>query len=138
MTRVSSRGFQWPARSWWTTMRMREILRSAVETGHTVRPYPSGNSLLADKDIDQLDCVIIDQKIPGLSGTDVLLEIDRRQLALPSVLITGAVDSEVTAAAQRLGAMTGDGQTIWLGRTAQLRRGCRGLSRDFWSRKLKN
>jgi FixJ family two-component response regulator len=36
----------------------------------------------------------------------VLLEIDRRKLALPSVLITGAVDAEVTAAAQRLGAMT--------------------------------
>ena len=44
--------------------------------------------------------------MPGLRGTDVLLEIDRRRLTLPSVLITGAVDHEVTAAAQRLGAMT--------------------------------
>ena len=86
---------------------VRQILRVLLETaGHTVRPYSSGNSLLSDKDIDQLDCVIIDQKMPGLSGTDVLLEIERRGLALPSVLITGAVDAEVAAAAQRLGAMT--------------------------------
>jgi two-component system response regulator FixJ len=86
---------------------VREILEVLLETaGHTVRPYSSGNSLLSDKDIDQLDCVIVDQKMPGLSGTDVLLEIKRRGLALPSVLITGAIDAEVAAAAQRLGAMT--------------------------------
>ena len=35
----------------------------------------------------------------------MLLEIDRRQLALPSVLITGAVGAEVSVAGQRLGAM---------------------------------
>jgi FixJ family two-component response regulator len=34
------------------------------------------------------------------------LEIERRGLALPSVLITGAVDREITATAHRIGAMT--------------------------------
>ena len=86
---------------------VRAVLGLLLETaGHTVRPYPSGSALLSDNDIDQVDCVIIDQAMPGLTGTDVLLEIERRGLALPSVLITGAVDKEVTAAAQRLGAMT--------------------------------
>jgi len=90
-----------------------EILRCSIhpccltgaDAGH-VRLYPSGSELLGDKDIDQIECVIIDQNMPGLHGTDVLLQIERRGLALPSVLITGAVDSEITAAAQRLGAMT--------------------------------
>jgi FixJ family two-component response regulator len=86
---------------------VREVLGVLLEiAGHTVRLYPSGNSLLSEKDIDQIECVIIDQNMPGLRGTDVLLEIERRGLALPSVLIAGAVDPEVTAAAQRLGAMT--------------------------------
>ena len=86
---------------------VREVLGVLLETaGHTVRLYPSGSFLLGEKDLDQIDCVIIDQNMPGLRGTDVLLEIDRRRLTLPSVLITGAVDHEVTAAAQRLGAMT--------------------------------
>jgi len=86
---------------------VRDVLEVLLETaGHTVRLYPSGSALLGAEDIDQIDCVIIDQNMPGLRGTDVLLEIDRRQLALPSVLITGAVDQEVRAAAQRLGAMT--------------------------------
>jgi FixJ family two-component response regulator len=86
---------------------VRAILVALLETaGHTVRPYPSGSSLLGEKDIDQVDCVIIDQNMPGLRGTDVLLEIERRRLALPSVLITGAVDAEVRVVAQRLGAMT--------------------------------
>ena len=57
---------------------VRAILGVLLETaGHSVRPYSSGDSLLSAKDISQLDCVIIDQKMPGLSGTDVLLEIDR-------------------------------------------------------------
>jgi CheY-like chemotaxis protein len=86
---------------------VREVLRVLLETaGHTVRLYASGSSLLSEKDIDQIDCVIIDQNMPGLRGTDVLLEIDRRHLALPSVLVTGAVDQEVTTVAQHLGAMT--------------------------------
>jgi FixJ family two-component response regulator len=86
---------------------VRDVLGVLLESaGHSVRLYPSGSSLLGEKDIDQIECVIIDQNMPGLRGTDVLLEIERRGLAMPSVLITGAVDSDVTAAAQRLGAMT--------------------------------
>jgi FixJ family two-component response regulator len=86
---------------------VRDVLEVLLETvGHTVRLYPSGGELLGDKDIDQIECVIIDQNMPGLRGTDVLLQIERRGLVLPSVLITGAIDSEITAAAQRLGAMT--------------------------------
>ena len=79
----------------------RDVLAVLLETaGHTVRPYSSGGSLLGDKDIGEVDCVIIHQNMPGLHGTDVLLDIDRRNLALPSVLITGAVDAEIKATAQ--------------------------------------
>jgi FixJ family two-component response regulator len=86
---------------------VRNVLGVLLEiAGHTVRLYSSGDSLLGEKDIDQIECVIIDQNMPGLRGTEVLLEIERRRLAVPSILITGAVDSEVTAVAQRLGAMT--------------------------------
>jgi FixJ family two-component response regulator len=55
------------------------------------RPYPSGSLLLSDQDIGQVDCVIIDQNMPELTGTDVLLEIERRDLVLPSVLTTGCL-----------------------------------------------
>jgi two-component system response regulator FixJ len=86
---------------------VREVLGLLLETaGYTVRLFPSGSSLLSEKELDQLDMVIIDQNMPGLRGIDVLVEIDRRGLALPSVLITGAVDREITATAQRIGAMT--------------------------------
>jgi two-component system response regulator FixJ len=86
---------------------VRQVLGLLLETaGYTVRLFPSGSSLLADKELDQVDLVIVDQNMPGLRGIDVLLEIERRGLALPSVLITGAVDRDITAAAQRIGAMT--------------------------------
>jgi two-component system response regulator FixJ len=86
---------------------VRQVLEFLLQSaGYTVRLYPSGSSLLAETDIDQIDCVIIDQNMPGMTGTQVLLEIERRRLSLPSVLITGAVDPNIAAAAQRLGAMT--------------------------------
>ena len=94
--------------AWWMMMRMPGKFWACCWKPPVTRCrlYPSGSSLPAEKDIDQIDCVIIDQNMPGLRGTDVPLQIDRRQLPLPSILITGAVDHEVTAAAQRLGAMT--------------------------------
>ena len=66
-------------------------------------PVPPGSSPLSDEDIDQVDYVIIDQSVPELIGTDMLLEIERRGLALPSVLITGAPSPVITAVAERLG-----------------------------------
>ena len=48
---------------------MRQILGVLLENCRSYSaPVSLGNSLLADKDIDKLDCVIIDQKMPGLSG----------------------------------------------------------------------
>jgi CheY-like chemotaxis protein len=81
---------------------VREVLGLLLETaGHMVRPYPSGSLLLSDQDIGQIDCVIIDQNMPELTGTDVLLEIERRGLVLPSVLITGVLAPEPRNASVR-------------------------------------
>jgi hypothetical protein len=78
---------------------------------HTVRPYPRVVLTYLTTMSAQVDCVIIDRNMLGLSGTNVLLEIDRRRLALPSVLITGAVDREITAGCPTPGDNDGDGQT---------------------------
>ena len=86
---------------------VREVLELLLESaGYTVCLYASGRELLAEADFGHIDCVIIDQNMPGLTGTDVLLEIERRRYSVPSILITGAVDGKSATAAERLGAMT--------------------------------
>lgn len=41
-----------------------------------------------------------------MTRTEMLLEPEGRRFSLPSILITGAVDSKIAAAALRFGAMT--------------------------------
>jgi FixJ family two-component response regulator len=80
---------------------VRDVFGLLLETaGHTVRPYPSGNSLLSDNAIERLDCVIIDQNMPGLNGTDFAAG-DRASWARLAVRSRHrSVGSQVTAAAQ--------------------------------------
>jgi two-component system response regulator FixJ len=44
--------------------------------------------------------------MPQMTGLQLLLELERRGLSIPALLITGAHDPEVAREADRLGAMT--------------------------------
>jgi len=51
-----------------------------------VLTYATGAELLAD--IPQAACFIIDYRLPGMSGLDLLAEIRRRRIRSPAILIT--------------------------------------------------
>lgn len=63
-------------------------LKFALEIeGFSVRTYASSNEILA-AEIPHGGCMIIDYNLPGTNGLDLLCELDRRQVHLPSFLIT--------------------------------------------------
>ncbi|MEP9354456.1 response regulator [Xanthobacter sp. KR7-65] len=63
-------------------------LKFAFEVdGFSVRTYARSEDLLAG-DLPQVGCVIVDYNLPGLNGLDLLRELDRRDVHLPSFLIT--------------------------------------------------
>jgi two-component system, LuxR family, response regulator FixJ len=83
------------------------VLGALLENaGHTVRTYRSGAEFLADPDHADAACLVIDQNMPGMTGLELLLELDRRGLAIPALLITGSHDAAIAREADRLGAMT--------------------------------
>jgi two-component system response regulator FixJ len=55
--------------------------------GFTVRAYRSGAELLAAGDFDDCKCFIVDQRMPGMNGMDVIAELRQRKVSTPAILI---------------------------------------------------
>jgi two-component system, LuxR family, response regulator FixJ len=56
--------------------------------GFKVRSYATGEELLNAGSLDGCDCFIIDQKLPGLSGLDLIARLRDRHVDAPAILIT--------------------------------------------------
>lgn len=63
-----------------------------------------GNSLLDSLELDAIDLIVTDVRMPGWSGLEVLAGLNSAGVPTPVVLITAFGDHEVHAAAKRLGA----------------------------------
>jgi FixJ family two-component response regulator len=87
---------------------MRSLVAEALRhQGCVVREACDGVEVLELLDFPSLqpDVVIIDVKMPRLSGLGVLYALRRARLSLPAVLMTGMSDCSVRAAAMKLGAV---------------------------------
>lgn len=69
--------------------------------GFFVRTYANSGELLADLPCG--GCVIVDYNLPGLNGLELILELDRRQVHLPSFLITSNPSQSVRRRASAQG-----------------------------------
>lgn len=56
--------------------------------GFEVRAYRDGESLLSEPDFPRSGCMVLDYKLPGLNGLELLTRIRGRGVGLPAVLIT--------------------------------------------------
>jgi FixJ family two-component response regulator len=84
-----------------------DVLEVLLETaGYSVQTYSSGAQFLADPDYHQMACLVVDQRMPDMSGLELLLELERRGVTIPALLITGAQDTHIAREASNIGAMT--------------------------------
>ena len=64
-------------------------LQFAFETeGYCVRTYARGEELLAAPPIEPETCLIIDERLPGISGLDTVARLRARGVAVLAILIT--------------------------------------------------
>ena len=59
------------------------------ELGFAACAFPSAKAFLSSDCIDQTRCLILDVDMPGMSGPDLQLELERRQKKIPIIFITG-------------------------------------------------
>ena len=74
--------------------------------GLSVRPYESAEDFLADFENDRPACLIVDVRMPGMSGIELFDVLTARQIQLPVIFVTGHSE-EVTIPGQS------DSATTW-------------------------
>jgi two-component system, LuxR family, response regulator FixJ len=83
---------------------VRNSLKFALEVeGFSVRAYQTGTELLKDSDIPDNGCLVVDYKLPEMNGLDLVVELRRRKVDLPAILITTHPNATVRDRAERAG-----------------------------------
>jgi FixJ family two-component response regulator len=85
---------------------MRDLLqRCFADAGMPVRTYASADELLATADLS-LPCVLLlDVRMPGMSGPDLQVLLRERGIDIPIIFLTGSSGIPVAVAAMRNGAV---------------------------------
>ncbi len=72
--------------------------------GYRVLPFAGGDDFLAAPLPEPVDCVLLDMRMPGMGGLDVLRALAGSDDAPPVVVVTGHADIAMVVAAMRQGA----------------------------------
>ena len=75
------------------------VLRDVLEDHYTVHTAESGEEALRLADRVALDVVVTDQRMPGMSGVELLTELRRRRPDLAGIVLTAYTDSQALEAA---------------------------------------
>jgi FixJ family two-component response regulator len=79
-------------------------LRFLLETdGFKVRTFRNGAALLNAVRPTEVDCFVIDYKMPDMNGIDLASRLRNREIAAPVILITGYPDENISAKAAAAG-----------------------------------
>jgi len=77
------------------------LLRSA---GMNTQCYPSAETFLEDFDDNMVGCLVLDIRMPGMSGLELQVKLAKRHSTLPVVFITAHGDIPMAVEAVRMGA----------------------------------
>ena len=68
---------------------VRNSLKFSLEIeGLAVRSYATGAELLSAGDLALCNCLVVNQKMPGLSGLDLIDKLREQHISAPAILIT--------------------------------------------------
>jgi FixJ family two-component response regulator len=81
------------------------IVRLVTVNGFQARGHRCAGELLLTDAMEQPGCVLLDIRMPGLNGMDVLKALRARRAAPPIVLLTGIDDVLTSVAAMKAGAI---------------------------------
>lgn len=85
---------------------VRDSLQLLLKTeGYKVTAYPDANSFLETWNPTLSGCIVLDIRMPGMSGMDLQKELVSRGSELPIIFVTGHGDVPLAVEAMQLGAV---------------------------------
>jgi FixJ family two-component response regulator len=85
---------------------MRDSLRWLIEsTGVQVETFADAQTFLARIRPDVPGCLVLDVRMPGMSGLDLQAELARRGIGLPTIVVTGHAEVPMAVRAVKAGAI---------------------------------
>ncbi len=83
---------------------VRQSLKFALELeGLNVRLYEGGDELLAEPDLPESGCLVVDYYMPVMNGVELVDRLRQRLVNLPAILITARATDDMRRLASRSG-----------------------------------
>jgi FixJ family two-component response regulator len=83
---------------------LKSLSRLLRSMGFDAETFASAELFLARKHYDGVGCIILDVKMPGLSGMDLQVELNKAECSMPIVFLTGHGDIPMSVEAMKKGA----------------------------------
>jgi FixJ family two-component response regulator len=74
---------------------LKGLTRLLLAAGYEVNAYASSDELLKNPITDKNACLILDARMPGLSGMGLRAELGKKGLKLPVIFVTADDDEEI-------------------------------------------
>jgi FixJ family two-component response regulator len=85
---------------------VREAIKSLIKSvGLRVQTFETAQEFLQSKRLDVTGCLVLDVRLPGLSGLDLQRELAAHDINLPIIFITGYGDIPMSVSAMKAGAL---------------------------------
>ena len=81
------------------------LRRLLTSVGHACETFGSADEFLTRLDPDLTGCILLDVRMPGLSGLDLQQALNARGNDLPVIFLTGYADVPLTVRAMKAGAV---------------------------------
>lgn len=85
---------------------VRDALRLLIRSmGHNVKTYPSALDFLQHCAPEQPGCLVLDVRLPGMSGLELQRQLNERRIRIPIIFISGHGDIPMAVRAVQAGAV---------------------------------
>jgi two-component system, LuxR family, response regulator FixJ len=113
---------------------VRESLAVLLETsGFIIAQFSSGQDFLDAVEPAQNGCLILDVRMPGLSGPEVQAKLAERDITLPVIVMTGHGDLAMAVRAMKAGAVDFIEKPASIGEITEAVRTALNISAESWA-----